>query len=389
MTIVALDDALERWRAHRTVAFAQLVTAIGRRVPDAELDAPEPDDDAAIERLLARPDDPRVALRLAAALVMRFDLTSELTTTIVDRIAEIRDVRAIAMVWRHLDKPHQHRLSLVFGNEPDASDDDARRELDALEDADGRIAALWRTVAESPYDVERRLVLADALIERGNPRGHVIALQCRPDGREAAWRILEARRYELLGETALLLDSTSRFDGGLLASIRVGTVHTPSAAWDRPLDQRELCALYDASPGYVSARAYAKFLAGLARMPTWVRIERVHLDELRSLGATCAFRNAELSLWPPPRDLANQLLEIAAYAPALEGLAFRATHWPPLAECVAVAREVRERVPTLQRFFVGLLPGHGNAEDDVEAARSLPFLEIVDAPAPAHADWPI
>jgi uncharacterized protein (TIGR02996 family) len=383
-----LDHALERWRAHRTVVFAQLVTAIGRRVPDAELEAPEPDDDAAIARLLARPDDPRVALRLAAALVMRLDLTAALERSIVDRIGEIRDVRAIAMASRVLDKPLQHRLSLKFGDEPNASDDDARRELDALEDPDGRIAALWRTVAESPHDVERRLVLADALIERGNPRGHVIALQCRPDGREAAWRILEARRYEVLGETALVADSTSRFDGGLLASIRVGTVHTPSSTWDRPFDQRELCALYDASPGYVSARAYAKFLAGLARMPTWVRIERVHLDELRSLAATCAFRNVELSLWPPPRDLANQLLEIAAYAPALEALAVRATHWPPHAECVEVARSVRERVPTLQRFFVGLLDGHGNSEDEVDAARSLPFMEIVDAPPPQWATWP-
>src|SRR5438309_12045319 len=39
-------------------------------------------------------------------------------------------------------------------------------------------AALLERIREEPYDDEPRLVLADALQARGDPRGELIAIQC-------------------------------------------------------------------------------------------------------------------------------------------------------------------------------------------------------------------
>ncbi len=358
----ALDAALTRWREHRTVAWATLVTTIGRRVGD------QPGE-----------DDPRTAMRLAAELV-----ASPTDPLLAERIAALQHPLAIAKattVWAELTPAQQQALSWSLVMTPDASDEEARSWVRTLDDPDGRVEALWRSLIESPDDVERRLVLADALIERGDPRGEAIALQCRDDGRAQAAQLLEDRHHEMLGDTALLYSGPS-FRGGLLASISVGTVTTPPWIWDADPDPRELCALHDVSPGYVTAPRYARFLAGLPRVPAWVRLERAHLEELRKLGASVPFRNVEFSLWPPPRDLVTELLAVAAYAPTLEGLAFRASHWPTIETCIEVAREVRERVPRLRRFLVGLVPGHGQ-----DAAVEVDFVEVVDAPSARSAHW--
>lgn len=369
----ALAEALARWRAHRSIAWGTLVATLGRRVPEAAVEA----------------DDPRFAMQLAAWLVAH--PRAPAAKEVAEQLAALRYALAIAQALsaaEAFEQPVQHVLVLAGSDGPHASDVEARALVRAVDDPDGTVDGLWREVIEAPGELERRLVLADALLDRGDPRGELIALQCRPGGHHEGAHLLEARRFELLGETALILNAGSQFRGGLLASVSVGTAHTPPAAYDQPLDPRELCALHDVSPGYVTAPRYAKFLAGLARMPAWVRIERTHLRELRSLGARCAFRNVEFSLYPPPRDLAGELLAIAAYAPTLEGIAIRVGHWPPLATCLEVAREVRARVPQLQRFLVALMPNHGNADEILDEASASPDLELVDAPSPPWlADW--
>jgi uncharacterized protein (TIGR02996 family) len=323
-----------------------VVTALGRRC------------DAAIEE-----DDPRTAMRLAAQIV-----ASPSEPGIVERIAALRHPLAIAKattVWSQLAPAQQQALAWALIMSPHPSDDEARELLRLLEDPDGRIDALWRAVIEAPDDLDRRLVLADALLERGDPRGEAIAVQ--------------GNAYDHLGDTALIASDCS-FHGGLLSSLSAGTVTTPAWAWDQPPSHRELCALNDVSPGYVTAERYANFLARLPRVPTWVRLERAHLDQLRKLGARVPFRNIEFSMWPPPHDLARELLAIAAYAPTLEGLAIRVLHSPRLEHCVEVARIVREKVK-LRRFLIGLVPGH--PEDPFETD----VVSFVDAPAPGSAGW--
>jgi uncharacterized protein (TIGR02996 family) len=65
--------------------------------------------------------------------------------------------------------------------------------------------ALWARVYAQPDDEEARRVLADALLERGDPRGELIAVQCRlagidEDERDAALKALAQRERALLDQ---------------------------------------------------------------------------------------------------------------------------------------------------------------------------------------------
>lgn len=63
------------------------------------------------------------------------------------------------------------------------------------------IAALYREVYERPDDDEVRLVLADALVAAGDPRGELIVAQLRPgaDHEQRAMRLLQRHGLAWLG----------------------------------------------------------------------------------------------------------------------------------------------------------------------------------------------
>lgn len=80
---------------------------------------------------------------------------------------------------------------------------------DVLEDADRLLASLpkrraalglLREVYMCPHDLGRRLVLADALLELGDPWGELIALQCARGPGQIASAELAAREQELLAK---------------------------------------------------------------------------------------------------------------------------------------------------------------------------------------------
>jgi uncharacterized protein (TIGR02996 family) len=87
------------------------------------------------------------------------------------------------------------------------------------------LAALERAVFANPDDDAPRLVLADALLEAGDPRGELIALQCR----ETLDKEQRAREKELiashgktwLGPLAPILRASFRFERGFLAACEV------------------------------------------------------------------------------------------------------------------------------------------------------------------------
>jgi uncharacterized protein (TIGR02996 family) len=119
----------------------------------------------------------------------------------------------------------------------------ARPDLDAIAAAIGKsqreaagereeLATLFTSVYEAPHDDGPRVVLADALIERGDPRGELINVQLRlvhePNERALKVRekeLLDAHGKGWLGELAPVLAAGFRFERGFLAACVVDNEH--------------------------------------------------------------------------------------------------------------------------------------------------------------------
>lgn len=300
--------------------------------------------------MLAWPDDPRVAMRLAQLVheaplrpVERLGRRERhvaapvCRAAILERVLAIGDPRAIEVVGRDLariDPDARARIEAAVAALP------APREAAIPEDAE--LAGLWEAIADAPDDLARRLVLADALIERGDPRGEMIALQCAPliaieDARargetidasglfghsaERIAKLIDANWHRWLGEVGLVASRSSKFRGGLLGDLVVGTATTPPWAWDRAARHRELSAVYRVIPMSVSPSVYVRFILALRRVPRWVALGQDHLDELRALGRTLSATGVILIHRTARRPLDALVRETFAIAPALAYLA--------------------------------------------------------------------
>jgi uncharacterized protein (TIGR02996 family) len=112
---------------------------------------------------------------------------------------------------------------------------------------DAALAALYREVFEHPDDDHVRLVLADALLAAGDPRGELILAQLRPeaDHEQRAMRLVQRHGLTWLGALrgAVLplayergFVASCRVVGGvrrLLAAPEWGTIHTVEGASTR------------------------------------------------------------------------------------------------------------------------------------------------------------
>ena len=99
-----------------------------------------------------------------------------------------------------------------------AGGDAGQNELDHL------LAAIYA----APEDDGLRLVYADALLERGDPRGELIALQCRGeldrDQRRREKELLEVHGKAWLGDLAPIVMGGYRFERGFLSVCRIDNV---------------------------------------------------------------------------------------------------------------------------------------------------------------------
>jgi uncharacterized protein (TIGR02996 family) len=95
---------------------------------------------------------------------------------------------------------------------------------------------LYQNVYEKPADDTRRRVLADALLERGDPRGELIVLQFQTHAlaRKRAKKLIERHRVHFLGPlSGVVLHGTDEWERGFLAGCwaRLSGSTADCAAW--------------------------------------------------------------------------------------------------------------------------------------------------------------
>jgi hypothetical protein len=146
------------------------------------------------------------------------------------------------------------------------------------------IAALWREAARAPDDEGRLMVLADALLECGDDRGELIALQCSSERAAAVQaRSLLMQNWERwLGDLALLIKRTrTEFRRGLIVEIQVGRYTTPPWVYAKVRGHRELLAVRTIRPHHAIAPAhFVEVVDGLEHVPERIAITPVIFDEL-------------------------------------------------------------------------------------------------------------
>ena len=130
-------------------------------------------------------------------------------------------------------------------------------------------------------------MLADALVELGETRGELIALQCalqsagpamdaeaRAHAKHRLRLLVEQHWDRWLGPLAPYLHREgTAFRRGMLENIHVGLAGSPADGWREVAGHHELCAVHTVRPHRVSPEHYALFVAGLARPPRRLSIE--------------------------------------------------------------------------------------------------------------------
>lgn len=187
------------------------------------------------------------------------------------------------------------------------------------------IEELYRAVFAAPADDGPRLVLADALQERGDPRGEFISLQLQNPRAQRSERrmqkLLERHRTEFLRglASAVMPDATQQWERGFLSEASVvlsgDRVDTPDWATLKKLE-----VLFSGAPPLELASEHMRSLkeitlAPLEAVPVLfaapkpLRVEAVTLQGPPELGA-----------WP---DMEVAMISEAASLPSLQRLVLR------------------------------------------------------------------
>ncbi|MDP1826570.1 MAG: hypothetical protein Q8L48_25090 [Archangium sp.] len=222
-----------------------------------------------LEALSAVPADPRIAARLTAWVAnMEVDHSySHAAYRIAfDALAKLGDARAIPALQRAaagagITREH---LRVLFSNELPACIrrlevaargteplDAAARELirSLLPRPKATPESLLEQVLAAPERLELRHVWADALLERGDPRGEFVALQLKasdglttPKDQDRRNALQRKHQRAWLGPLAdVLMASTVRFEAGCLVEAQLGPLSAASPeAWRRLSGERSL-----------------------------------------------------------------------------------------------------------------------------------------------------
>jgi len=160
---------------------------------------------------------------------------------------------------------------------------------------------ILQQVAANPGDLELRAVLADALVEAGDPRGELISLcakAARGDAKATrrAAKLTEALADHLTGSLPNIDPASRRFEGGFLVAARTGASRERLV---ESLDRFEWTTLVELE----CTHAFDPRL--VTRMPLLeklVLVNKAGLEELEELGPFPALRSVIFSDYWMPRD---------------------------------------------------------------------------------------
>ena len=241
-------------------------------------------------------------------------------------------------------------------------------------------AALLAAIYAAPADDGPRLVYADALMERGDPRGEVIALQCGNRDHARADKLLARHRAKWLGPLAPAIDATRAlaFERGFPALATVADTAPPA------LDQHPAWATLRRVELGRLARKRTALVAHLARLGVAMSKPR-KLASPRQVLADLAYvaGKGENRWWHAARAFGNlgagvdkRLVERAMRV-HLPSTAIGACN-DLLEEYVPIAWRVLARVKTAEATFLRGWHGHDDTTRLREACRWLFAFRRVD-----------
>ncbi|MEJ7603624.1 MAG: hypothetical protein WKG01_37400 [Kofleriaceae bacterium] len=366
-----------------------------------------------IERVIALvswPEDPRVIPILVTWFItppvtLAPQLLAAMMKILARRLAAVTDARVRPQLAACITEPrgrvesireHQGRLAARIVEEIDrrtrptdpalaAAIARCAAAMPAREDttqSDARIAVLWAGVIRDPDDGPARMVLADALVERSDPRGELIVLQGRGAGPRAE-QLLRRHFKTWMGDAALVMPrKLCTFRDGMLAEARLGTANTPPWAWRKIAGHRELATLREVRPSYAPADEYAELIATLPNLRTILFDAPEMVLRLAAIDARLSVTAVDYVEYNPTlpaiRDLpalSDVCASLARCAPALETLHLGMLHGSTQDELAAVVPTLAEQFPRLRQILVAGSNFFEREEDRRVVAR-VPRVEI-------------
>ncbi len=243
------------------------------------------------------------------------------------------------------------------------------------------VLALWREAARAPDDDARRMVLADALIECGDDRGELIALQCspEPEAQVRARRLLFQNWERWLGDLVLMLKLTrTEFRRGFIVEIQVGRYSTPPWVYAKVRGHRELLAVQTLRPHHtIDAAHFAEIVVGLAHVPERIEVNPGIIDALvarREQWPVRALEYRHRHAHGRPVAVAEVFARIATAMPALTEIRLALRNRPEY-DAAALVASLPAAFPKLTRIVVAArLPGDRSLLAQLAA---LPKVEVV------------
>ena len=287
------DDAQRGWAAH----------ALLSQLPGGDGDQRSVACCERLHALRAAPGDPRIGRAVVELIGQPLQILGhdDVLDAIVLVLAVHGDDRSAAIAARRLetaDPADASLIRLVLAAQPSARRAATPTELERfaarrapLPAAQAQIDALVREVHARPDADDARLVLADALLAHGDPRGELIALQLAgaADDRQLD-RVDQLLREHGKGWLGTLREVTyrARFARGFLARLELnGRWTATEQGWARHACDPTLATVEDLIPGRSVGPVYARFVTSPA-MTALRRIEVFDRPTLEALRETPA-----------------------------------------------------------------------------------------------------